>query len=291
MKLPLAFVVVWSTGYIAGPIALHHSSPLAMLALRFTLATAIFLALAFVLRSKWPSTRSELMHITLAGLLVQGVQFAGVYGGMSLGTSAGVTALIVGTMPLLVALLSERILDEHVDARQWVGLGLGFLGVAVVIASRSSFGSGSSLLGIGLVAGGTLALALGTLYQKRFAARIDFITGGALQSGISALALVAAALLSHSPLTFGLEFDLALAWIVGVNSLGAASMMIAMLKRGEANKVASWFFLIPPVSAAMSALVLGERFTALTLLGFALAAGGVGLATRRSAAPAAARAT
>jgi drug/metabolite transporter (DMT)-like permease len=282
----LAFVVVWSTGYIAGPIALRHSSPLAMLALRFTLATAIFLVLAALLRSKWPATRLELLHITLAGLLVQGVQFAGVYGGMSLGTSAGVTALIVGTMPLLVALLSERVLDERVDARQWLGLGLGFLGVATVIVSRASFGSGSSLLGMTLVAGGTIALALGTLYQKRFAARIDFITGGALQSGISALALVFAALATGARLTFGLEFDLALAWIVGVNSLGAASMMIAMLKRGEANKVASWFFLIPPVSAAMSAFVLGERFTLVTLLGFAVAAGGVALATSRRSAPA-----
>jgi drug/metabolite transporter (DMT)-like permease len=286
VKLPIAFVVVWSTGYIAGPIALRHADPLGMLALRFVLATVAFALLALILRSPWPKTRAEWVHITVAGLLVQGVQFGCVYGGMSLGVSAGVTALIVGSMPLVVALLGGWTLGERVAPRQWLGLVLGLAGVFVVVLSRSSQLGATSLLGLGLVAAGALALAGGTVYQKRFADRIDLFTGGTLQSAISALALLVLAVATHARITPGPEFDLAILWIVCVNSLGAASMMLLMLKADEANRVAGWFFLIPPVSAALSALFLGERFTAVTLAGFAIAATGVALTSRTPAAPA-----
>src|ERR1700722_17424321 len=95
----VAFVLLWSTGYIAGKTAVLHAAPFTVLTLRFGGASLLFAVLVACLRPAWPGLR-VVCHSAGVGLLTLAVQFGGVYEAFSLGSSSGFAALVIGSMPL-----------------------------------------------------------------------------------------------------------------------------------------------------------------------------------------------
>jgi len=76
------------------------------------------------------------------------------------------------------------------------------------------------------------------------------------------------------------ELIYALAYLVLANSLLAVTLLIAMLRRGEASRVSALFFLVPPTAAVLAWAVLGEDMPLAGWIGMALAAFGVALACK-----------
>lgn len=276
--LPFLFILMWSSGYVVGKLALPYAGPFTLLFLRFSVAALALLAIALFTRAPWPTRWMQAAHLVVVGLLVQALQFSGLYTGLALGVSAGVSALVVGTMPLFTALGASVFLQEKIGGRQWLGLAAGLGGVALVVADRID---GASLAGLGAV---TLALAgitLGTLYQKKYCADADLRTGGFIQLAVaSAVALPLAMLGEDFQVHWTPTLVLASGWLSIVNSIGAVSLLFFMMRKGEASKVASLFYLIPGVTALMGFAFLGETVGAMALAGFALTAGAVHLCTR-----------
>lgn len=272
-----AFVVLWSTGYIAGKFALAHAAAFNLLTVRFAGATLAFAALAIVARAPWPGWRAAL-HSAVVGILSLALSFGGVYLGVEWGAEIGVAALVVGAMPLLTAAIAPWF-GECVSVRQWFGLAIGLAGVLLVLADRLHIGaappSAYLMLFIGLI-----GISLGTLYQKRHASAIDPRVGLTVQHAAAALAVLPFAL--HEGLRFDGSAALAVSagWLIIVNSVGGFGLLFLLLRRGAANRVAQLFFLIPPVTAVISYIVLGEQFTVLKLVGFVVAAAGVFIGTR-----------
>jgi drug/metabolite transporter (DMT)-like permease len=276
--VPALFVLLWSTGFIGARLGLPHAGPLTFLALRYALAALLLVLVAQATRAPWPRSRTEIGHYAVAGLMVHGVYLGGVFLGISLGVEAGVAALIVGLQPLLTAAFAGMLLRERVTTRQWAGLALGFIGVALVLERKLGLGPGDAIGSLACVAA-LLGITLGTLYQKRFCASMDLRTGGVIQ-------LVAAGLVT-APLAFALEglhvdwtgeFVFALLWLVLVLSLGAVTLLYMLIRAGAAARVASLFFLVPPVTALMAWPLFGEKLGAVALVGMALTAVGVVLA-------------
>jgi drug/metabolite transporter (DMT)-like permease len=273
-----AFVVLWCTGYPAGLIAVQHAAPFTILFLRFGLAAAIFAAMALSVRAPCPTWR-EVGHNAVVGVLSLAVSFGGIYEALRLGIGTGVAALFIGALPLATAMLG-LLLGERLRAVQWIGLALGLAGVVLVLQGR--FGAGAADLGA--YAAGTLslfALAAGTHYQKRRAAVAELRVGLAVQHAVAALALLPlTAFVEHFRIDASATFAGALAWLVLVNSIGGFALLFALLRGGAATDVATLFFLMPPVTALMGWLLLGERLAPAMLPGFALVAFGVWLGTR-----------
>lgn len=276
-----AFVLLWCSGYPAGKLAVQHGGPFTTLFLRFVCAAAVFAALALITRAEWPGWR-VLGHSAAVGLLSLALSFGGIYEGLRLGVSTGVSALFIGAMPLATALFAS-LLGERLQRRQWLGLVLGFVGVVLVLEGRLD---GSSGVGLGYLASlvGLLGLSIGTLYQKRYSATIDLRVGLATQHIAAALAMLPLALFADgfradwSPTYAG-----ALVWLVLVNSVGGFALLFALIRRGAATDVAALFYLIPPITALMGFVVLDERLSLPMLPGFVLVALGVWLGTRKSA--------
>ena len=276
--LSAAFVLLWCTGYPAGKIALLHAAPFTLLLARFGSAGVLYAMLALLGRAAWPRGR-EAMHSAVVGALSLALQFGGVYLAVALGVNVGFAALVIGTMPIVTALLG-RFIGESVQPRQWLGFGLGFVGVALVVADR--LGAGGEGAGIGAYLAlvlGLLGISIGTLYQKRYGSALD------LRSGLAIQHLAACALLlplawhegfrtDASPAFFG-----SVGWLIAVNSLAGFALFFVLLRRGAASKVAALFFLMPPVTAMLDFIVLDEPLTSLKVLGFAVAAFGVYLGT------------
>jgi drug/metabolite transporter (DMT)-like permease len=281
MFWPGVFILLWSSGYVAGKVGLPYAGPFTLIFLRFSVAAAILLGVALMMRAPWPSTPRQWMHIAVVGVLIQALQFSGLYSGLSMGVSAGVSALIVGLMPIFTAVGAVAFLGERVNRRQVGGLCLGLVGVALAVAHkvRLDVGSTEGYLAVGLALVGITA---GTLYQKKFCANMDLRTGGCIQLSVAALIV---GVIGYATEGLAVQWTPALVgsslWLSLVNSIGAISVLFLMVRRGEASRVASLFYLIPAVTAAMGYFVLGETLAPVQVLGFLVSASGVYLTTRK----------
>lgn len=276
---PALFVVLWSTGFIGARLGLPHAEPLTFLSLRYALAAGLLVMVSLAVRAPWPRGWKEVGHFAVAGLLVHGIYLGGVFVGISLGVEVGVSALIVGLQPLLTAAFAGALLGERVNARQWLGLALGLLGVSLVLAGKVGQAPANMLGSIARVAA-LFGITAGTLYQKRFCEGMDLRTGSVVQFVAAGLATAPLAFwLEDMRVDWNVEFVFALLWLVLALSLGAVSLLYVLIRRGAASRVASLFFLVPPCTALIAWPLFGETLGPVALAGMALTAIGVALAT------------
>jgi drug/metabolite transporter (DMT)-like permease len=278
---PGLFVLLWSTGFIGAKFGLPYAEPLTFLLWRYGVVTLLFLALTLLQRAPWPSTLIQGVHIAISGLFVNALYIGGVFCAIYHGLPAGIVALIVGVQPLFTAVVASRILGEKVYGRQWLGLVLGLAGVLLVLGDKISFAGGNSR-GVLLALLALVGMTAGTLYQKRFCGTMDLRSGAVVQFGASTLAMALfAPLFETMHVQWSGRFIFAMTWLVLVLSVGAISLLNVLIRRGEASRVASLFYLVPPVTSLLAFFFFGERLGISALLGMGIAVTGVALAIRR----------
>ncbi len=285
--MPLLFVVLWSTGFLGAKFGLPYAEPLTFLSIRYTLVVLLMGAVVWLTRAPWPRDWRQAAHIAVTGLLVHAGYLGGVFTAIHQGLPAGVTALVVGMQPLLTALGAGWLLGERVSRWQWLGLFLGFAGVALVVSSRGLSGGGlaeqgalAAMLWPALLA--LVSITAGTLYQKRFCAGFDLRTGSVIQFLPSLLLTLALASQTETlQVEWSGSFVFALAWLVLVLSLGAISLLNLLIRNGSAVNVASLFYLTPPTTALLAWWLFGETLSGLALFGMVVAVLGVWLARKR----------
>ncbi|MEP6739281.1 MAG: DMT family transporter [Caldimonas sp.] len=281
--MPWVFVLIWATGFVVARLAMPHAPPFGFLAVRFALSALCFAAWIALAHAAWPVGRAQWGHLVVTGVLMQAGYLGGVWSAVKSGLGAGTAALLVGLQPVLTAMwltrTSARTGPRHVSARQWLGLLLGFAGLTLVVWRK---------LGVGEVTAANLAMAtvalfsitIGTLYQKRYVARCDVRSASAVQM-IAALAVcLPFAWFEREPMVWHTDLVLAMAWSVGVLTLGGSSLLYLLIQRGEATAVTSLLYLVPPCTALLAWAMFGESFTALMMLGMALTVAGVAIVVR-----------
>ena len=276
---PGLFVLLWSSAFVGAKLGLVYAEPLTFLGLRFVLAAGFMAALAVAMSAPWPTTPRAIVHTVIAGLLIHAIYLGGVYVAISWGLPAGVASLIVSLQPLLTAALSGLLLNERVTPQQWFGLGLGILGTGLVLEQKLGAGGDTGSVVAAIVA--LFAITLGTIHQKRFGAGMDLRTGTAVQYAASALVLlIVAGGAETMAIRWTLTFALVLGYVTLAISFGAITLYFVLIRRGQAARVASVMYLVPPVTALLAWPMFGETLGPLALVGMALAAIGVALASR-----------
>lgn len=278
---PVLFVILWSTGFIGGKLGLPYAEPFTFLLWRYGIVTLMLLTLTLAMRAPWPSSPTQAAHIAVAGVMVNAVYIGGVFSAIHQGVPSGIVSLIVGLQPLFTAVVAGRLLGEKVSGMQWVGFGLGLVGVLLVLLDKISFAGGNPL-GVSMSILALLGITAGTLYQKRYCASMDMRSGGVIQFAASALVMAfAAPLFETMQVHWTVTFVFALVWLVLVLSLGAISLLNILIRRGAASRVASLFYLVPPVTSLLAFLVFGERLGLMALVGMCVTVTGVALAIRK----------
>lgn len=278
--LPLIFVVLWASAFATGAIVTADATPFAALAFRFALVTLGFLVVAWRLAELKHFSKKALGHGMVTGGLFHGVYLGGCWYGFSVGIPAGVTALIVCLQPILTAIFAGLLLGEATSRKNWLGLGLGFVGAALVLG----IDIGSEFSSIGLIA---VLVALGaittaTIWQKKYASELPLATNNAVQAGTATVFHVVVMLvLEEGSIRFTLPLMAAMAWQIIAVSFGAFSILMYLISQNSASQTSALFFLVPPVAALLGFVLLGETLSAIDVLGFVVASFGVYLATRK----------
>lgn len=284
----LSFVVLWSTGYVVARLAIPYAPPLTFLVWRFGFAVALLLmAIAWAqsrpagqAKLQWPSSVRQGVNIAIAGLLVHAGYLSCVWVAIKLGMPAALSALIVNLQPLIVA-AAGRWLGEQVSGRQWFGLVLGFVGVALTVGDKLRVGEGS-VATVSLCVAALAAITAGTLWQKRRCPPFDLRVGSLIQYAASWLVVAPLAWWFEpgQELVWNSSTVSAMLWSVVMLSFAAIFLMFRLIERGAASQVFAYFYLVPPTTAVLAWVWFGERMSIWSMAGFVVAAAGVALATR-----------
>jgi drug/metabolite transporter (DMT)-like permease len=280
--MPWVFVLIWSTGFVVARLAMPHSPPFGFLVVRFALSAVCFAIWIAIARAAWPSGRTQWGHLLVTGAFMQAGYLGGVWAAIRHGLGAGTVALLVGLQPVLTALWISRGAASGgpaVSKRRWMGLLLGFAGLALVVWGKLGIGEVSAAnLAMATVA--LLSITIGTLYQKRFVAPCDVRSASAVQMLAGIVVCLPFALLEPGTMNWHRDLVIAMAWSVAVLTLGGSSLLYLLIQRGEATAVTSLLYLVPPCTALMAWALFGELFTPVMMLGMALTVAGVALVVR-----------
>ena len=279
---PGVFVLLWASGFIGAKLGVRYAEPLTFLTLRMIVVVALLVLIILFTRPRWPSG-AGVMHSAMTGLMVHGCYLGGVFVAIENALPAGLAALVVSLQPVLTSTLANRWLGERVLPRQWLGLLLGLAGVFLVV--RENTGGGGAPLAWAAIVVALVGITVGTLYQKRFGGGIDWRPAFCVQYAAAGLLFAFGALVFETRIVhWTAEFVFALCWLVFVLSFGAIWLFYFLIRRTAATRLASLFYLTPPLTALMAWALFDERLAPLALVGMAICVAGVFLVNWRPAA-------
>jgi drug/metabolite transporter (DMT)-like permease len=277
--MPWLFVLIWSTGFIVARYGMPNSPPFTFLLWRYVFSILCFVLWVKWARVPWPQGRVQWWHLAVTGVLMHAGYLGGVWAAVKVGMGAGLTALIVGLQPVITAIwLSAR--GGHVTRRQWQGLALGFVGLAMVVSRKLEGGIEVTPWSLTMITMALVSITTGTLYQKRFVQPCDVRSANAVQLMAAYLVTLPLALLETEPALWNAEMTWAMVWAVLVLTLGGSSLFYILIQRGAAASVTSLLYLVPPTTAVMAWVLFNEPITLVTLAGIVVTASGVSLVVR-----------
>ncbi|WP_259779598.1 DMT family transporter [Aestuariispira ectoiniformans] len=279
---PGIFVLLWSTGFIGAKFGLPFAEPLTLLTIRMALNLVVFAAFACLVGSKTVRPR-QAGHAMVVGALIHAVYLGGVFWAISRGMPAGLAALVVGLQPLVTAILSIFWFRQYLLPVQWGGMLLGFGGVFLVLSGRFDWSmlSGELFWPVAVCVSSLFAITIGAMYQKRFCGNVDLVWGAFWQYFAALVVLAPIAYTTESMhVNWTPTFIATMGWLVLVLSFAAILLLMYLVRHGDASKVASLFYLVPPLAALEAFVLFDERFGLIGAAGFAVTAVGVYLVMR-----------
>lgn len=282
MNLLLAalYVLIWGSAFNAARLVALDWPPLWALTLRFA-AIVPLLWLVWRYRHAAFPQGPDAWRVAWMGVFGMGGYLACSWVALAY-IPAGLVALLAATAPMFVA-LGEAWRGRRLAMQGWVGLAVGWVGVAVLGATRAADGIASvEVWGIGLSLFGAMLQAAGVLAYAPARARVDPWAANLGQTAAGAVVLLVLSLFLGGPLptsvTTGVVAGLLYSSLV-VGMLGYALFFVVIRRLGASN-AAALQLLAPPVAAVIGWAAMDERLYAADILGGAVTLAGLALLFR-----------
>jgi drug/metabolite transporter (DMT)-like permease len=273
-------VLFWGLAFSVVKVGLEYSPPMIFAGLRTLIGGLAILLVAVVWGGSPHLGRDWPIFLLLATFNV--VFFFGFQTLAILYLPSGTAAVLEYLQPMLIGLLAWMILGESLSLAKIVGLIVGFSGI-VAVSSGSIFGN-ISPAGVAFGAGSAFSWALGTVFFKRYEARISTMWAVAIPFLIGgvALTLFSFAIESWSEVSPTATLFASLSYVSLVEIALAWLIWFGLVRAGEASRVAVYVFLVPLVSIVIGAIFLDERLTLSLLIGTVLIVTGIYTVNRSS---------
>jgi drug/metabolite transporter (DMT)-like permease len=281
----LAFATLgWSAGFVAGKVAVAEMSPLPVAAWRYGVAAAILLP--FALRQRPAGGLGATARPLVAMIVFGGILYPWLFLVALSRTSATNTALLAGLNPALTVLLAPLV-GEHLDRRRVAGLTLALVGAVTVITR----GDVRHLTALSFAGGDLIAVAAAgawaafNLTSRNVVGRLApaFINCVIYTVGGLALGVLGHADHPWTQLTAAPAPALgAIVLMALLSSVIAGQFFLVGMRTVGVSRTVVFVYLVPVVTALMSATLLGERFEMAQGLGGAAVLAGVYWTTTRS---------
>ena len=276
--MALVCTMLWAGAQIGVKLGLSSAPPLALMGVRFTLASLILLPVALWVKSPFPARAGGWWRLVVLGLLNNTVYLGLTALGLD-NISAGLACVLTGINPLALALGGWLFLREAILVNEILSL-LGALGgIVYVMAGR--LGHDNTLGGMATVLGANFVMVAGNLCYKRWQHESGLLVSHMVQLFVGGVTLLALSWgLESAPIQFGPAFWAAELFLIFGVSFGAMLIWLFMLSQGSAAKAGAFLFLVPIFGLLQGALFLGEHLSLSDGLGAAVTTGFVYLAQR-----------
>ena len=262
--LALATVyIVWGSTFIALAIVIRDLPPFLAMSVRHLVAGAVLLAIALP-RGNRGTDRIGRRQIG-AAFVFGGLLFVTGHGSLAWAQQtvpAGVAALLVGTIPIWMALFDRVGFGKRLPGTAYAGIAVGFGGLAILF---DPFGKGSvDRLGALVIVLGAMCWAVGSLYSRGaplpqrplVSAGLASLCGGILLTGYSAVSG------EIGEATWTTDAVLALGYLIVVGSFVGFTTYVWLLRVAPISLVSTYAYVNPIVAVALGWLILDESITA-----------------------------
>ena len=276
--------VVWGSTFIALAIAVRDLPPFLSMALRHLTAGAILLAVARPRsRDADPVGRRQVA----AAFVFGGLLFVTGHGALAWAQKtvpAGVAALLIGSIPIWLALFDRVFFGRRLPRSAYAGFALGFVGLAVLF---DPFGEGSvdRLAALAIVAS-AMFWAAGSLYSRSAPLPKHPLTSAGLASlcGGILLSVLSGVTGELGEAEWTRDAILAVAYLVVAGSLVGFSAYVWLLRVAPVSLVATYAYVNPIVAVALGWALLDESITLQMLVAGAAVVVSVAMIVRASGA-------
>lgn len=260
--LVMLTTALMGSSFAIGKLGLAFSTPLILVALRFTIAGVVMALFVFLFKRPHPKEAVSWLKIVTIGFF----QTAGVMGCIfvSLRTiPAGESSILTFLNPLLVVILGSIFIRIHYAIVQWAGVVLGFIGVFFTLGAHLDIKVGT-LLGFC----SAISWAIATLLIKKWGESLDtwVLTAYQMLSG-GLILLLASFILERPHFTLTLTSGFILLWLAIMASIVQFAGWFYLLQKGDAGKASAFLFLAPFFGVLSGYVLLHEALHLFVLIG------------------------
>lgn len=275
-----AVALLWGASFMFIKIAVRELAPATLVAGRIGIgALTMALVVPFLAggRATVTAIRANLGWLVVVGLVNMALPFWLLSWGETR-IDSGLASIIQGSVPIFNAVIAFGFFrDVKVTGLRLVGVGIGFVGVALLVGAQPQ----GKVVGALAVVGMALCYAVGQLLAARHL--------GSVQPPVVALATTAVAALAVLPFGIAQAPDHLPHWktigsvlALGIPLTALAFLLFYAIIAGAGAAYASLVtYLVPPIALLYGAIFLDERFGVAAIGGLALILGGVAFGTGR----------
>lgn len=298
-----AVYLVWGSTYLAIRVAVETIPPFFMAATRFAVSGALLYGFLWLTKKIRPTAKQWRDNAIVGGFLMLGGNGLVCWAEQSV--PSGIATLLVSAGPFAVVLLDWAIHAADPEKKRgsrptlpiWIGLALGFTGLALLVGPDVAHGTGGlTLLSVGALLAATWLWSAGSLFGRYASEPAEPFTASAIQMVTGSGWLFLASLLAGEPsrLTVAAFTPHAVgAWVylTLVGSLVGFTAFVWLMKHSTPAKVYTYTYVNPIVAVFLGWLILHETVNPRTFSAAAIIIAGVAIITiakvKKPAAPSA----
>jgi drug/metabolite transporter (DMT)-like permease len=269
-----AVYIIWGSTYLAIALVIDTMPPLLSVATRFIVAGAIMAAVVRWRGGSLRIGRRALGSCIVVGCLLPGANAVLFFAERDVPT--GLASLLIASVPLWVVLL-RLLARERMPAVALAGVGLGFVGVAVLLRPSSD----ATALGISLCIVSALMWSVGSFVAARLTMPENPFTATTYEMVAGGLVMLPFGLLTAGSFSPSAESLVAWIYLVTFGSVVGYTAYAWLLHHAPLGTVSTYAYVNPVVAIVLGVLFLDEVISAQILVGAAIVVFSVAVVVRR----------
>jgi len=260
---------IWGSTYMLNKVAVSELPPFMLAGIRFCTAGVLMLFLARSLKKDIRISLQQMKNSMIAGFLFLAIGNGVVVWALSY-VDSGFAALIIASQPLIVLLLLRIIEKKPIKKLSWVGVGIGFIGMLLLVAQEQIRQDESSLLGILMIIGCVITWGYASIFVGKADLPGNYLVNSGYQMVFGGISLVLMSLVKNEDWIVPTLWSTPVLWsmlgLIVFGSLVAFTSFNYLLKTVSPEKVATSTYINPIVAMVLGAVVLNETLSGQSIM-------------------------
>ena len=260
---------IWGSTYMLNKVAVSELPPFMLAGIRFCTAGVLMLFLARSLKKDIRISLQQMKNSMIAGFLFLAIGNGVVVWALSY-VDSGFAALIIASQPLIVLLLLRIIEKKPIKKLSWVGVGIGFIGMLLLVTQEQIRQDESSLLGILMIIGCVITWGYASIFVGKADLPGNYLVNSGYQMVFGGISLVLMSLVKNEDWIVPTLWSAPVLWsmlgLIVFGSLVAFTSFNYLLKTVSPEKVATSTYINPIVAMVLGAVVLNETLNGQSIM-------------------------